>query len=163
LKRKIKIFIFIAIIIFFSFIYDSKSYSQDFSSLLFTAAEPFFPDMRFSASGSDNNPYLILSWPFHFVVYEYTYNTFSTVFFEPQWSHRQKKKSFLTGTRLWHEFDYSTIILEGGGFISENSEKGGFAGIGAGIGEFNALVFRGYKSNKEKKFDVSLDIFFIIR
>jgi len=163
LKRKIKIFTFISIIIFFSFIYDSKSFSQDFSSLLFTATEPFFPDIRFSTSGSESNPHLILSWPFHFVVHEFSYNTFDTVFFEPQWSHRQKKKSFLAGTRFWHKFDQGTIIFEGGGFISENSEKGGLAGIGAGIGEFNALVFRGYKSNKEKRFDVSLDIFFIIR
>ncbi len=152
----------ILIIIFFTFIYYSKSYSQYDSHLFLFAAEPFCPDMRFSTTGTDGSPYLILSWPLHFVFHD-SYSTFETIFIEPQWSHRQNNKSFLTGMRLWHEFDYGTFIIEGGGFISKNSERGGFAGIGTGIGEHNALVIRGYKSNKEKKFDVSLDIFFIIR
>ena len=163
MTSKIKGFIITALIIYFSFIYDSKSYSQYDSHLFLFAAEPFCPDMRFSTTGTDGSPYLILSWPFHFVIYEFTYYTFSTIFFEPQWSRRGNSKSFLTGTRLWHEFDYGTFIIEGGGFISKNSERGGFAGIGTGIGEHNALVIRGYKSNKEKKFDVSLDFFFIVR
>ena len=165
MKNKLKIILTIAITIYFSFIYDLKSYSQyfSFSGLLFTTAEPFFPDARYTSSESEDNPYLTLSWPFHFVVYEFNYNTFSTVLFEPQYSPRNKNNSFLAGTRLWYNFDEGTILLEGGGFISENKEKGGFAGIGAGLGEHYALVFRGYKSDKEKKFDASLDIFFIIR
>lgn len=152
----------ILLLIFFTFLYYSKSYSQYDSHLFLFAAEPFCPDMRFSTTGTDGSPYLILSWPLHFVIHD-SYSTFETIFIEPQWSHRQNNKSFLAGMRLWHEFEYGTFIIEGGGFISKNSERGGFAGIGTGIGEHNALVIRGYKSNKEKKFDVSLDIFFIIR
>ncbi len=162
IKMAIKLKSIILLLVFFTFIYHSKSYSQYASGLFLTAAEPLFPDMRFSTSGTGGSPYLILSWPLHFVIHD-SYSTFETIFIEPQWSRRQNNKSFLTGMRLWHEFDYGTFIIEGGGFISKNSEIGGFAGIGTGIGEHNALVIRGYKSNKEKKFDVSLDIFFIIR
>lgn len=169
LKRKG--FIISVLIICFIFIYDIKSYSQhsaDYATGVFLAAgEPFFPDMRFSTTGSNNSPHLILSWPLHFIFHD-NYSTFESVFFEPQWSHSQHSKAFLTGIRLWHLYGYGNFnqgifVIEVGGFISNDSGKGGFAGIGTGIGEFNALVFRGYKSQKEMKFDVSFDFFFLVR